>query len=44
VNTEASVQICHPTLCPIYVITMDENELASTTRGDKGFGSTGKKA
>lgn len=38
------VQICHPTLCPIYVITMDENELASTTRGDKGFGSTGKKA
>ena len=35
------VQICHPTLCPIYVVMVDENELSSTERGAGGFGSTG---
>ena len=35
------VQVCHPTLCPIYVILMDEEELATTSRGENGFGSTG---
>lgn len=38
------LQILHPTLCPIIVrLVTDENELAvnSTTRGDGGFGSTG---
>lgn len=43
-NGTRLVQICHPTLCPIYVITMEEDELADTTRGSNGFGSTGKKA
>jgi dUTP pyrophosphatase len=36
------LQICHPTLCPIYVIMVDESELSTTTRGEDGFGSTGK--
>jgi len=35
------VQICHPTLCPIYVIMVDENDLSNTERGTGGFGSTG---
>lgn len=35
------VQICHPTLCPIYVIIVNEDELTTTERGDGGFGSTG---
>ena len=34
-------QICHPTLCPIHVTIVDENELSSTERGAGGFGSTG---
>ena len=34
-------QICHPTLCPIYVVIVYENELSSTERGAGGFGSTG---
>lgn len=34
-------QICHPTLCPIYVVMVYENELSSTERGAGGFGSTG---
>jgi len=33
------LQICHPTLCPIYVVLADE--LSSTERGEGGFGSTG---
>ena len=33
------VQICHPSLCPIYVKLVDE--LSDTTRGSGGFGSTG---
>ena len=35
------LQICHPTLCPIYVVIVDESELSSTERNDGGFGSTG---
>jgi dUTP pyrophosphatase len=34
-------QICHPSLCPIYVVFIDENELGLTLRGSGGFGSTG---
>jgi dUTP pyrophosphatase len=36
------LQICHPTLCPIIVKLVDENELSTTLRGEGGFGSTGK--
>jgi dUTP pyrophosphatase len=35
------VQVCHPTLCPIYVVLVNENELSTTERGAGGFGSTG---
>jgi dUTP pyrophosphatase len=35
------VQICHPSLCPIYVVLVNEEDLSSTERGDGGFGSTG---
>jgi dUTP pyrophosphatase len=35
------VQICHPSLCPIYVIAVNENDLSETSRGAGGFGSTG---
>jgi dUTP pyrophosphatase len=35
------VQICHPSLCPIYVVLVNEEDLTSTERGDGGFGSTG---
>ena len=35
------LQICLPTLHPIFVIMVDEHELSNTTRGDGGFGSTG---
>jgi dUTP pyrophosphatase len=35
------VQICHPTLCPIYVVLVNEDELSNTERGAGGFGSTG---
>ena len=34
-------QICHPTLCPIFVMIVSENELSNTSRGKGGFGSTG---
>jgi len=34
-------QICHPTLCPVYVILVPESELGITERGSGGFGSTG---
>jgi dUTP pyrophosphatase len=34
-------QICHPSLCPIYVHVVNQNELTETTRGEGGFGSTG---
>lgn len=35
------LQVCHPTLCPIYVVIVNEDELTTTERGDGGFGSTG---
>jgi len=35
------IQICHPSLCPIYVEIVDENQLSVTSRGSGGFGSTG---
>lgn len=35
------LQICHPTLCPIYVKLVNEDELSNTERGEGGFGSTG---
>ena len=34
------LQICHPTLCPIYVTIVNANDLSSSVRGDGGFGST----
>ncbi len=36
-------QICHPQLCPIYVVLVDEAQLSLTERGSGGFGSTGIK-
>jgi len=35
------VQICHPSLCPIYICVVNESQLSSTERGSGGFGSTG---
>ena len=35
------MQICLPSLCPVFVVMVDENELTNTTRGEGGFGSTG---
>jgi dUTP pyrophosphatase len=36
------IQICHPSLCKIYVVLVSKNEeLSVTERGDGGFGSTG---
>jgi dUTPase len=34
------LQICHPTLCPIYVTVVNANLLSNSIRGDGGFGST----
>ena len=34
------LQICHPSLCPIYVTIVNSNELSNSVRGDGGFGST----
>lgn len=36
-------QICHPTLCPVFVVLVPESELNSSERGEGGFGSTGIK-
>jgi len=36
-------QICHPTLCPIFVVLVSDSELNSSERGEGGFGSTGAK-
>jgi dUTP pyrophosphatase len=36
-------QICHPTLCPIFVVLVSGSELNSSERGEGGFGSTGAK-
>jgi dUTP pyrophosphatase len=35
------LQICHPSLIPIHVVLVGENELSTTSRGSGGFGSTG---
>lgn len=35
------LQICHPSLCPIYVVIVGEHELSTTIRGSGAFGSTG---
>lgn len=35
------VQLCHPTLCPIFVVIVEPNDLTNTVRGSNGFGSTG---
>jgi dUTPase len=36
------LQVCHPTLCPIFVVLVKEDELSSTERSEGGFGSTGR--
>ena len=36
------VQACHPTLCPVYVVIVEADQLSSSERGAGGFGSTGK--
>jgi len=35
------LQICHPSLCPIFVVFVDEKDLTTTERQSGGFGSTG---
>ena len=35
------LQICHPSLCPIFVVFLDEKDLTTTERQSGGFGSTG---
>lgn len=35
------LQICHPSLCPVYISVVDEID-DNTERGSGGFGSTGK--
>jgi dUTPase len=35
------LQVCHPSLCPIYVVLVEESDLVDTERGAGGFGSTG---
>lgn len=35
------LQICHPSLCPVFVVLVPESELSVTVRGSGGFGSTG---
>jgi dUTP pyrophosphatase len=34
------LQVCHPSLCPIYVVLVNENNLSNTERANNGFGST----
>jgi dUTP pyrophosphatase len=34
-------QICHSTLCPVFVVLVPESELNQSERGSGGFGSTG---
>jgi dUTP pyrophosphatase len=36
------LQVCHPSLCPILVLLVDEDELSTTERNVGGFGSTGR--
>ena len=35
------LQICHPSLCKVYVKLVDFSTLSTTERGQGGFGSTG---
>jgi dUTPase len=35
------LQICHPSLCPIFVNIVNKTELSTSERGSGGFGSTG---
>lgn len=34
------LQVCHPSLCPIYVVLVNESNLSTAERGSNGFGST----
>jgi len=34
-------QVCHPSLCPIYVMLVEQYDLTDTSRNEGGFGSTG---
>lgn len=34
-------QVCHPSLCRVFVVIVPESELNSSERGEGGFGSTG---
>lgn len=43
-KTTRITQICHPSLCPIYVKIVSEKELTTTERGSGCFGSTGLKS
>ena len=36
------LQVCHPSLCPIFVVLIDNDNFEETERGSGGFGSTGK--
>ena len=36
------LQVCAPTLSPFSVELVDETQLSTTSRGEGGFGSTGK--
>ena len=36
------LQVCHPTLSPILVVLVDDNDLSTTERNAGGFGSTGR--
>ena len=35
------LQVCHPSLCPVFIVFVDEKSLSNTERGTNGFGSTG---
>ena len=35
------LQICHPTMCPIFIVFVNSADLSNTERGANGFGSTG---
>lgn len=36
------LQVCHPSLCPVFVKILDTDNFEDTERGSGGFGSTGK--
>ena len=36
------LQVCHPSLCPIFVKILDSDNFEETERGSGGFGSTGQ--